>query len=140
MRKLACILAMSLMLWPACTTEQNKASQNENKETESARQQRRVYQAQIEAKLRELDHEIDALTKKLENANSEDRASARQQEYRSKAEQQMAELDRKRDAARRQLDKMKDSGPVAWQDMKGGIDAAMQNLQAAYDRAASKFK
>jgi TolA-binding protein len=140
MKKLACVLAMSLMLWPACSTEQNKASQNENKGTESARQQRQMYQTQIEAKLRELDHEIDALTKKIENENSEDRTRARQQEYRAKAQQQMAELDRERAAARRQLDRLQNSGQDAWQDVKVGIDAAVQDLQAAYDRAASEFK
>jgi hypothetical protein len=140
MKKLGCVLAMSLLFWPACSTEQNRANPNESTEAESARQQRLRYQDQIEAKLHGLDHEIDALTQKIENETSEDRTKARQQEYRAKAQQQLAELDRKREAARRQLNKLKDSGQDAWQDMKGGIDAALQNLQAAYDRAAAEFK
>jgi hypothetical protein len=140
MKRLACVLALSLLLFPACGTEQNTASQNENKDTDSSRQQRQMYQDQVEAKLRELDHEIDALTQKIENESHGDSTKARQEEYRAKAQQQVAELNRKREAARRELDRLKSSSQDAWQDMKVGINAAMQDLKAAYDRAAAQFK
>jgi len=103
MKRLACVLAMSLLLWPACSSQRNRASQNGNTGTESARQQKQIYQDQIEAKLRELDHEIDALTQKIEKETRGDRTKARQEECRAKAQQQMAELNRKREATLREL-------------------------------------
>jgi TolA-binding protein len=140
MKRLVCVMAMALLLWPACGTEQNRASQNESSSAERASRERQRYQDQIEAKLRELDREIDALTSRIKEESSEDRTKARQQEYRIKVQQQMAELRRKRDTTQRQLDRLQNSSQDAWKDMKVGIDAALQDLQAAYDRAASDFK
>jgi len=49
-------------------------------------------------------------------------------------------LDRQRVTVQRQLDKLKTSSQQAWRDMKPNLDAAMKNLEAAYQRAAADFK
>jgi hypothetical protein len=52
----------------------------------------------------------------------------------------MADLDKKREAAHLRLEKLKNSSQEAWVDMKLGIDSAMDDLENAYQRAASHFK
>jgi septal ring factor EnvC (AmiA/AmiB activator) len=130
MKKLVCVMAMSLLLWPACNADLNRASQNENNTAETARQQRLVYQAKIEAKLRYLDREVDELKTKLEQSKVD------RKEY----DQRMAELERKREVAHQKLEKLRTSSQAAWVDMKAGIDAALDDLESAYDKAASHFK
>ena len=130
MKRLVYIMATALLLWPACSAEQKTASQNENKEAEAARHERLLYQAKIEAKLRDLDREIGTLKTKIGNQNK----VARKQ-----LEQQMAELARKREAAQKEFERLKNSSQEAWRDMQAGIDAAMEDLETAYNRAASHF-
>lgn len=131
MKRLACLMAMALLFCPACSLEQNRASQNDHSAAESAKQKREMYQDEIEAKLRDLDQEIGALKTRLETDNKVDR---------KEADRQMAELERKRDIAHQKLEKLKTSSQEAWGDMKGGIEAAMQNLETAYKQAAAHFK
>ncbi len=131
MKRLVCIMALSLLLWPGCSTQQDRASQSENNGTEAARQEKQVYQQQVEARLRELDEEIDALKIKMRAQKEVDR---------KQLEQPMAELDRKRAACHRDLEKLKNSSEDAWRDLKVGIDAAMDDLEAAYEQAASHFR
>lgn len=130
MKKLICVMAMSLLLWPACNADLNRASQNENHDAETARQQRLIYQAKIEAKLRYLDREIDELKTEMEQSRVD----------RNQYDQRMAELERKRKLAHEKLERLKTSSQEAWVDMKAGIDAAMDDLESAYQKAASHFK
>lgn len=129
MKKLVCALALSLWLWPACSTEQRAASQEENQRLAEARQEKQMYQDKVEAQLRELDREIDALRAKMGKSLN-----------RKQLDQQMDELERKRAIAHQELDKLKNSSQEAWQDMKAGIDSAVQDLETAYQQAASHFK
>lgn len=131
MKRLLSIIAISLLLWPACSTEQKTASQNEKRETETARQEREEFQGKVEAQLRDLDREIDALRAKMGKPNKV---------RRKQVEKQMAELERKREAAQEEFEKLQNSSQEAWKDMKVGIDAAMEDLETAYKQAASHFK
>jgi TolA-binding protein len=131
MKKVICIMGLSLLLLPACSTEQNRASQNSNNSMESARQERQEYQEKADSKLRELDQQIATLKSRLETEKNVDR---------KEVGRQMAELDRKRAEAQRQLDRLEHSSEGAWQDMKAGIDAAMDDLESAYHQAAAHFK
>jgi restriction endonuclease S subunit len=90
-----------------------------------------MYQDNIEAKLRDLDQQIDALKVKIGKQKKVDR---------KQLEQEMAELDRKREAAHQDFEKLKNSSQEAWRDMKVGIEAAMEDLETAYEQAASHFK
>ena len=130
MKKLVGALALLLLVLPACTTEQRAASQNENQNRESAQRDREIYQDKVNAQLRDLDQKIDALKVKLENEKLN----------RKQINREMDELDRKRAAAQRQMDRLKSSSQDAWQDMKVGIQAAMRDLESAYDQAAAHFK
>jgi len=131
MKRLVYVLAMFLWLWPACSGQQKSASLNENKEAEAARQEKQMYQDKIEAKLRDLDQRIAALKVKVEKEKKVDR---------KEIDQELEELDRKRAILRQELEKLKSSTELASQDMKAGIDAAMEDLEAAYERAAAHFK
>jgi TolA-binding protein len=124
-------MALSWLLWPACSTEQNRASQDENRGAEAAKQERQMYQDKIEAKLRDLDQQIETLKTKMGKLDKADRRQF---------EKQMAELDRKRAAAHEEFEKLKNPSQEAWQDLKAGIDAAINDLEAAYRQAASHFK
>lgn len=131
MNKVVCVLAMALLFWPACSAEQNRASQKDRGTAESTRQRRQVYQDELQAKLRDLDNEIDALKTRIETDNKINRKDA---------DRQMAELERRRQIAHVRLEKLRTSGDEAWGDMKAGIDAAMDNLDAAYKQATARFK
>jgi len=132
MKTLGWALLMSTLLWPACNVEQNSASQNPQSQTESARQQRQEFQDKAEAELRELDREVEALRARVANSVNKD--------DRDQMNRQISELDRKRAEARAQLEKLKNSSQEAWQDMEAGFDAAMHDLETAYDQASSRFK
>ncbi|MGO8735563.1 MAG: hypothetical protein ACLQVM_22520 [Terriglobia bacterium] len=73
MNRLVCAMAMSLLLWPACSVEQKPASKNENKEAEAARHERKMDEDKIGTQLRDLDQEIDALRAKMGKQNKVDR-------------------------------------------------------------------
>lgn len=60
MKRLVHILVIALLLGPACSTEQRATGPNEKDRAEAARHESQQYQDKIEAKLRELDQEIDA--------------------------------------------------------------------------------
>jgi DNA repair exonuclease SbcCD ATPase subunit len=124
-------MAMSLLLCPACSTEQNRAGQDENNAAETARQEKQIYQDRAEAKLRDLDQQIDTLEAKMKKETKVER---------KQLDPQIAELERKRDVAHQKLEKLKTSSQEAARDMMAGIDAALEDLKTAYERAASDFK
>ncbi len=131
MKWLGYSLFLAILSWPACSTGQKAQTPNQSQEAEAARRDRQQYQEKIEAKLRELDQEIDALKAK----------TAKQSKVaRKQLNQQMSELDQKREVAHQEFEKLRNSSQGAWQDMKAGIDAAMDDLETAYERAASHFK
>jgi TolA-binding protein len=131
MKRLIYLMAVALLLWPACSAGNKPSGQNEDKEAAAARQQRQMYQEKIQAKLRELDAEIDTLETKMEK---------QKQLNRKTLEPQIAELNRKRESARQEAERLNNSSAEAWRDMKEGIDAAMDDLESACKQAASKFK
>jgi hypothetical protein len=124
-------LFLAILLWPASNTGQKAQTPNESQEAKAARRERQQYQEKIGAKLRSLDHEIDALKAK----------TAKQSKVaRKELNQQMSELDQRREVAHQEFEKLRNSSQGAWQDMKAGIDASMDDLETAYERAASHFK
>jgi hypothetical protein len=124
-------LFLAILLWPACNTGQKAQTPNESQEAEAARRERQQYQEKIEAKLRALDQEIDALKAK----------TAKQSKVtRKQLGQQLSDLDQKRELAHQEFEKLKKSSQEAWPDIKAGVGTAMVDLEAAYERAASHFK
>jgi predicted RNase H-like nuclease (RuvC/YqgF family) len=129
MNRIACVLVMSLLLWPACNTQQNAAS--ETQQRLDVAKQKEMYQERVEENLRKLDREIDALKAKMRNESKVDGKAL---------DREMAELEQKREAAHQKFERLKDSSQAAWQDMRAGIDAAMDDLSAAYEKASSHIK
>ena len=81
--------------------------------------------------MRDLDQEIDALKIKVRVQNRADGPQI---------DQQIDQLELKRTELRLRLMKLKESSGEAWKDMKGGIDRALNDLDVAYEQAASHFR
>jgi uncharacterized protein involved in exopolysaccharide biosynthesis len=131
-KTLICIMSLSLLLmWPACNASLNDDHPQDRRDAERARQERQVYRDRAAAKLRELDRQIDALRERLARGTERQRRDL---------DPQLAEMERKREFAHQKLEKFETSSQEAWVDMKAGIDAAMDDLEAAYKRADSHFR
>ena len=131
MRRLPLLLAWVLSMCIPCYCQEAASTQQKNDEHATAAQQRDSYQEKAQATLRELKRKIDALNAK---------ASQQGGEARKEFNRQIADLDRQRVTVQKQLDKLKTSSQQAWRDMKPNLEAAMKNLEAAYQRAAADFK
>jgi hypothetical protein len=57
----------------------------------------------------------------------------------AKAEQQLTVLHQKRDEVSEKMKDLRSSSGNAWEQLKSGIDAAMEDLGNAYKKAASEF-
>jgi chromosome segregation ATPase len=130
MRKLIFLLPLVLLTWVSCTSQPAAPGQRTSGESEAARQ-RDQYEEKAEAKLRELNRRIEELNAK---------AGPQAKSARKELDRQIAELDQRRAVLQRQLEKLKNTSQEAWRDAKPGIDAAMRDLEAAYQRAAADFK
>ena len=131
MKKLACLLALVILTWIPGRCQETAPRQQKNGERETASQQRDRYEAKAEARLRELKRQIDDLNTK---------ASKQGGEARKGLDRQVSQLDRQRAVVQRQLEKLRVASQQAWRDMKPDLEAAMKNLEAAYQHAAADLK
>lgn len=131
MKILAILFLVTFASLIGAASNAKQAAVRPSEKADAGTSERQQYQEKIEAKLHELDREITAL--KAEAAK-QGRAAGKQ------VDQQLPELERKYEIARQKFEKFKNSSQGAWQDMKVGIDAAMKDLQAAYNRAAEHYK
>jgi uncharacterized phage infection (PIP) family protein YhgE len=119
--------------------ELEDAYQETNKEAKDAskgslaymRHQRDEYQKQIEAQLKEYDQKLDEL---------EVKAGTVKQEAKALFNQKIEALREKQRAAHDKLDKLSTATGKAWEDLKSGTDAAMEDLAKAYHDAVSHFE
>jgi predicted small lipoprotein YifL len=93
-------------------------------------EQIQAFRTQTETKLTEYEKEIDQLQSKAEKLGGDAKV---------KAEQQLTALRQKRDAVSEKLKELSSSSGNAWDQIKSGIDAAMQDLENAYKKAAAEF-
>ena len=91
---------------------------------------REVYEKRMETQLRTWDQRLRELEVAAAEA-SDDVAK----EY----EAELQELRAKRDATRQKLSELSSTGGAAWTDLKGGLDAAWAELDAALSKAAARF-
>ena len=129
MNKLFGLMAMAVLLCPACSIQGNGAVRSENYDTASLEKQR--YLDKIQAKLTDLDQRIEAMKVTL---RQEKRLDSKQMG------QKMTDLDRRREAAHQQFAKLRISGPNAWEQTKAQVDKAMKDLDIAYEQAVQYFK
>jgi hypothetical protein len=131
MKRLLFLLALVLLAWIPSRCQEPASTPQKNGGRATASQQRNGYEEKAEAKLRELKRKIDAL-----NAQ----AGKQGNEARKEFDRQIADLDRQRGIVEQRLEKLKTTSQQAWRDMKPELDAAMKNLEAAYQRAAADLK
>jgi DNA repair exonuclease SbcCD ATPase subunit len=110
---------------------QRVLAQQSREETRSGAESREQYQKQIQAKLDELNRQISALEAKEETQADQARRELRKQ---------LRELTQQHQATARQYEELKQDGQEAWKKMKPQMDAALDELEKAYQRLASRFQ
>jgi len=110
---------------------QHAPAQQSKEQTRLATESREQYQKRIQAKLDELSQQISAL-----EAREESQADQARRELRK----QLKELTQQHQATARQYDELKQEGQEAWKKMKPQMDAAVDELNKAYERLASRFQ
>lgn len=84
-----------------------------------------------EQKIAEMEEKTTVWRAKVDDLSEDARASAREE---------LAELEAKAMEARRQLKALKEKTGNATEDIKTGAEAAIEELQQAYDRAAARYQ
>jgi len=93
-------------------------------------EQMQAVREQMETKLDEYGKEIDQLQAKAEKLEGDAKA---------KAEQQLTALRQKRDAVAEKVKELGSSSGSAWEQLKSGIDAAMEELANTYKKVVAEF-
>ena len=93
-------------------------------------EQMQAFREQTEIKLNEYKEEIDKLQAKAEKMGGDAKA---------KADEQLTALDQKREVLAEKLKELSSSSGNAWEQLKKGIDAALEDLGNAYKKAAAEF-
>jgi len=93
-------------------------------------EQMQAFREQMETRLAEYKKEIDQLQGKVESLGGDAKA---------KAEQQLAALRQKQDAVSEKLKELSSSSGKAWEQIKSGLEAAMDDLGNAYKKVVAEF-
>jgi F0F1-type ATP synthase membrane subunit b/b' len=94
------------------------------------KEQIQAFREQTETRLAEYEKEIDQLKAKAEKLGEDAKA---------KAEQQLTVLRQKRDEVSEKLKDLSTSSGNAWEQIKAGVDAAMEDLGNAYKKAEAEL-
>ena len=142
---LAIMLLLALGAFPGCgekeqpeTKSTSVSKEDVKKEAKEAyeatkaytQEQMQAFRKQMEIKLNEYGEKIDQLEAKAEKLGGDAKA---------KAEQQLTALRQKRDEVSEKLKELGSSSGNAWDQLKSGIDAAMEDLGNAYKKAVAEF-
>ena len=92
--------------------------------------QRDAYVEKLHAKIDEWNADIDKLIAKANQLEADSRI-----EYQKQADT----LKRKRKEIERKLNELKTSGGGAWEDLKSGMDLALESMNEAVKSALSRF-
>ncbi len=90
-----------------------------------------AYQQKLEAQLDKWKADIDKLKAKADKAEAET-----QIEY----NKQIEDMRIKQKVAQEKLTELKEAGEDAWEDLKAGLDSALNNLGDAVKSATTRFK
>jgi predicted RNase H-like nuclease (RuvC/YqgF family) len=142
---LAIIMLLVLGALPGCGEKEQPASkpasvskEDVKKEVKEAydatrtytQEQMQAFRKQMEIKLNEYGEKIDQLQATAEKLG---------EDAKTKAQQQLTALRQKRDEVSEKLKELSSSSGNAWDQLKSGIDAAMEDLGNAYKKAAAEF-
>ena len=132
---------VSLGLWPGCgekketevTSKDVKKEDKEAVETAKAytQQQKKEYQEQIEAKIKGYDQNLDELKVKAKGVKGEAKAEFNRQ---------MDELRKKKEEASQKLKEMQSATGKAWEDLKSGVETALEDLEKTFKQMMKRFK
>ena len=92
---------------------------------------RESYKKEVQDKLKDLDKRIDELQGK---------ASEMKGEAKGEFTKEMTDLRRKQKAAKKEWKEVERAAGSKWDKAKADMDAAVQDVEGAYDKAASRFK
>ncbi len=93
-------------------------------------EQMQAFREQTEIKLNEYKEEFNQLQAKAEKMGGDAKA---------KADEQLTALHQKREVVAEKLKELSSSSGNAWEQLKTGIDAALEDLGNAYKKAAAEF-
>ena len=93
-------------------------------------EQMQAFHEQMVTRLAKYNDDIDQLQVKVEELGGDAKV---------KAEQQLTALRQKRDEVSEKLKELSSSSGDAWEQLKSGIDAAMDDLGNAYKKAVAEF-
>ena len=93
--------------------------------------ERETYKKEVQEKLKDLDKKMDELQKKIAEMKGE---------AKTEFTKEMTELRKKEKAAKREWGKVKRATATKWEKAKAGMDAAVQDMEGAYDKVASRLK
>lgn len=96
-----------------------------------ALQQSAEYRQELEQKLKEIDKQLAAWQPQIEAATAAAKA---------KLEKELAELEKQRQLVQQKLQELQEPGQKAWNDVKAGTEAAMNELEKAFRKAAERFQ
>ncbi len=94
-------------------------------------QQKEKYQKDAESTLSDLNDKIKGLQSKAEQAGTDTKA---------KYNEIIEGLGKKQGEAQNKLHDLKSKSAAGWEDVKSGMDAALENLKNSYNDAVSHFK
>ncbi len=106
------------------------ASKAVNSAVEFSQQAKADFQNNLDAGLKKLEVEIDALREKGRDLKDDAKTSW---------DQKMADLEIRRDATRSKLSELKTSTAEAWKDMQKGAQSAWDELELAFQDASREF-
>jgi DNA-binding transcriptional MerR regulator len=136
-RLLAIMLLLALSTFPGCGEKEQPEGKpaSVSKEAYDAtkaytQEQMKTFRKQMEIKLNEYGEKIDQLQAKTEKLGEDGK---------TKAQQQLTSLRQKRDEVSEKLKELSSSSGNAWEQLKSGIDAAMEDLGNAYKKIAAEF-
>jgi len=93
-------------------------------------EQKDQYLAALDEQLKQYDGKIEDLKKQAQMAGEDTKASLMEK---------VQDLETKREAVSAQIAELKDSSGDAWTHVKAGVDASMDDLRKAYEKAAMEF-
>jgi DNA repair exonuclease SbcCD ATPase subunit len=142
---LAIMLLLALGTLPSCDEKEQSQSKSATVSKEDVRkeakeayeatkaytqEQMQAFREQTETRLTEYKKEIDQMQAKAEKLGGDAKA---------KAGQQLTALRQKREEVSEKLKELSSSGENAWEQLKTGIDVAMEDLGSTNKKAAAEF-
>ena len=97
----------------------------------SVQQQKEEYQKKIETKLKEMNQEL---------KEWKDKAKTMEKKAKVEMDEQLKTLSKKEQEVSKKVKDLRSKTGKAWEDLKTGVDSAMEDLGKAFDQVRSHFK